>query len=215
MVEFAYNNAKYTSTGYTSFKLKCRYHSYVSYQENVNPHSRSKVVDKLTKELRNLMAVCKKNLQHAQELQKRAHDKGSKPKSQTPGEKVWLNSKYIKTKRNWKLKVKFFRLFQVLHPIGSQAYKLELPKQQRIHNIFYVSLLEQDITRKGRVDEKTAKQIEFKAGSNNTEYKGEGICNSAVYAKESEVGHLLAIYYLVSQKSYLKDECIQELASAV
>ena len=154
------------------------------------------------------MAACRENLQHAQELQKRAHDKGTKPRSYAPGEKVWLNNKYIKTKRNRKLEAKFFRLFRVLHPVGSQAYKLELPKRWRIHDIFHVSLLEQNITRKGRVDEKRAEQLEFEAGSNNEEYEVEDIRDSAVYARESEAGHLLGLYYLVSWKGHLKNKSI-------
>ena len=144
------------------------------------------------------MAVCRENLQYAQKLQKQAYDKGTKPRSYTPGEKIWLNSKYIKTKCNQKLEAKFFRSFRVLHPVGSQAYKLELPKQWKIYDVFQVSLLDQDTTRKGRVDEKTVEQLEFKAGGNNEEYEVEGICDSAVYARESEAGHLLGLYYLVS-----------------
>ena len=75
------------------------------------------------------MALYRENLQHAQELQKRAHNKGTKPKSYTFSKKVWLNSKYIKIKCNQKLEAKFLGSFQVLYPVGSQAYKLELPKQ--------------------------------------------------------------------------------------
>ena len=129
MAKFAYNNAKHASTEYTPFELNCGYHPRVSYEEDVNPRSKFKAAKELTKELRNLMAVCRENLQHAQELQKRAYDKGTKPRSFAPGEKVWLNSKYIKTKCNRKLKAKFFGPFRVLHPVGSQAYKLELPKR--------------------------------------------------------------------------------------
>ena len=76
-----------------------------------------------------MMIVCRENLHHAQKLQKQTHDKGVKPRSYTPGDKVWLNNKYIKIKRNWKLKAKFFRPFRVLHPVGKQDYKLELLKQ--------------------------------------------------------------------------------------
>ena len=47
--------------------------------------------------LRELMIIYCKNLHHAQELQKRAYNKGIKPKSYTFGKKVWLNSKYIET----------------------------------------------------------------------------------------------------------------------
>lgn len=48
------------------------------------------------------MTSCRENLHHAQELQKRAHNKGAKPRSYASGDNVWLNSRYIKTKRNRK-----------------------------------------------------------------------------------------------------------------
>ena len=73
--------------------------------------------------------VCQKNLHHTQELQKRAHDKGVKPQNYTPSEKVLLKNKYIKIKCNRKLETKFFRLFQILHLVGKQVYKLELPEK--------------------------------------------------------------------------------------
>ena len=52
--------------------------------------------------------------------------------------------------------------------------------------MFYVSLLEQDTIKKGRVDNET----ELDAGNNSGEYKLEAIRNSAVYARESESGPL-------------------------
>ena len=70
------------------FELNCGYHPRVFYEENVDPYSRSKVADELTEELRDLMAACRENLQHTQELQKRAHDKRTKPRSYAPSEKV-------------------------------------------------------------------------------------------------------------------------------
>ena len=76
-------------------------------------------------------------------------------------------------------------------------------------------MLEQDNTRKGRVDEKTAEQLKFEAGSNNKEYKVKDIRDSAVYARESEIDHLLGFYYLVSWKSYSKDENTWEPVLAV
>ena len=59
-------------------------------------------------------------------------------------------------------------------------------------------MLEQDITKKRQVDKKTVEQLEFEAVSNNEKYEVEGICDSAVYARESEAGHLPSFYYLVS-----------------
>ena len=85
--------------------------------------------------------------------------------------KISLNSKYIKIKRNRKLEAKFFGLFQVLHPDGKQAYKLELLKKLRIHDVFHVSLLEQDNTRKKRDDN----AAELDADVNSGEYKVDAI----------------------------------------
>ena len=78
-----------------------------------------------------------------------------------------------------------------------------------------MSLLEQDTTKMERVDKKTEEQLEFEADSDNKEYEVEDICDSAVYARESEAGHLPGLYYLVSWKSYPEDENTWEPASAV
>ena len=42
MAEFAYNNAKNASTGYTLFKLNYGYHPWVFYKKNFDPCSQSK-----------------------------------------------------------------------------------------------------------------------------------------------------------------------------
>ena len=158
------------------------------------------------------MIVCQKNLHHTQELQKWAHNKSTKPRNYAPGDKVWLNSKYLKTKQNWKVEAKFFGLFQILHLVEKQTYKLELPKKWRIHNVFHVSLLEQDTTKKERVDKTT--YLEFKVG-NNEEYEVKIIQDSAVYAIELEAGHLPGLYYLVNWKGYPEEESTWEQALAV
>ncbi len=89
MAEFAYNNAKNASTGHTPFELNYSYHLRVSFEEDVDPRSRSRSANKLAEKLRELIEVCCQNLLHAQELQKKAHDKGVKSRSYTPGQKVW------------------------------------------------------------------------------------------------------------------------------
>ena len=129
MAEFAYNNAKNANIGHTHFKLNYDYHPRILYKENINLRSQFKLADKLSAELRELMIVCRESLYYAQKLQKQAYNKGVKPWSYTPSEKVWLNSKYIKTKRNWKLEAKFFGPFQVLHSVRKEVYKLKLPKK--------------------------------------------------------------------------------------
>ena len=123
-----------------------------------------------------------------------------------------LSSKHLKIRRNCKLEAKFLGLFWVLHPIGKQAYKLELSKKWRIYNVFHVFLLEQDTTKKGQVNN-TQLDFEFKAG-NGDKYKVDGIWNSAVYAKKS-AKQLLGLYYLVLWKNYLKEENTWEPALVI
>ena len=93
----------------------------------------------------------------------------------------------------------------MLHPVGKQAYKLELPKKWRIHNVFHVSLLKQDTIRKRWVDDENTAELD--AGDNKSgKYKVEAIRNSEVYARGSESGHLLGLYYLVLWKRYPEEK---------
>ena len=68
MTEFAYNNAKNASTSHMSFKLNCGFYSQTFYKKDVNLYSQSKSANKLVIELRKLITICRKNLQHAQKL---------------------------------------------------------------------------------------------------------------------------------------------------
>ena len=195
MAEFAYNNAKNVSTGYTPFKLNCGYHPHISFKKNTDSCSWSKTADELLAELRRLITVYWENFYHTQELQKQVHGKGVKLRSYAPNDKVWLNSKYIKTKQNWKLEAKFFRPFWVLYPISKEAYKLKLPRKWRVHNVFHVLVLGQNTIKKGMV----SKEIpELDIGNKDSkEYKMKVIRDSVVYANKSESGYLPALYYLV------------------
>lgn len=58
MTGFAYNNAKNANTSHMFFELNCRYYPYILYKKNVDPHSKSKAIDKLTRELRNFVEIC-------------------------------------------------------------------------------------------------------------------------------------------------------------
>ena len=100
MAEFAYNNSKNTSISHTPFELNCDYHPYVSFKDKYNSYFRFFLAKRLAIELRELMNVCRQNFLYAQDLQKQVYDKGVKSRSYLSGEKVWLDSKHIKTKKN-------------------------------------------------------------------------------------------------------------------
>lgn len=119
------------------------------------------------------MTIYQKNLYYAQKLQQRSHGKNRKLRNYFLGNKVWLSSKYIKTKRNQKPETKLFDPFQVLYLVKNQAYKLQLLKKWSIYNVFHVSLLKKDIIKKGQVDDDIT-QMEFKYNDNN-KYEVQGI----------------------------------------
>lgn len=61
MAEFAYNNAKNTSTSYTSFELNCGFYFQVWNKKYVDLCSKSKAVDVLATQLRKLTNICQEN----------------------------------------------------------------------------------------------------------------------------------------------------------
>lgn len=83
----------------------------------------------------------------------------------------------------------------MLHPISKQAYKIELPKKRRIYDVFYISLLEQDITKREQMD-KTRSWMEFENNSGSEEYKFEAIYDNAIYINKLE-SYLSGFYYLI------------------
>ena len=102
------------------------------------------------------------------------------------------------------MEVKFFRPFQILHLVEKQVYKLELHRKCRIHDVFHMSLLEKNTTKKGQIDEN---MIELDIDNNdNREYKVEAMWDSTIYTWESESGYLLRLYYLVFWKKYLEEK---------
>ena len=58
------------------------------------------------------------------------------------GDRVWLNARNIRTKReSKKLDWKNLGPYTILNAIGSHAYRLDLPENMKVHPIFHVSLL--------------------------------------------------------------------------
>ena len=68
MAKFTYNNAKNANTGNIPFKLNFGYHLSIFFEENTNPRSWSKIVNKLSTELKKLIIICWENLYRIQEF---------------------------------------------------------------------------------------------------------------------------------------------------
>ena len=111
MAEFTNNNAKNASTSHSLFELNCGYHPRDLFENDINPCLKFRFTNKLAKKLKKLIDVYFQNLFHTRDLSKKPHEKRVKSRSYISNKNIWLNSKYIKTKKNKKLENKFLRLF--------------------------------------------------------------------------------------------------------
>ena len=86
----------------------------------------------------------------------------------------------------------------------------------KIHNVFHVSLLEQDTTWRGWVDKalpELEKKWEFEAG-NNKKYEVKAIIDGAVYGQQANK-QISGLNYLVLWKSYPEEKHTWEPSLAV
>ena len=140
LAEFAYNNTPQDSIGMTPFFANKGYHPVLNV--DVAKVQGSKLLE-TAQDWDSLNQYLKEKLQESFDKAAMHHDSG---KRQTPrwkvGDMVYLNSKNIKTKRpTKKFDWKNFGPFKITECIGSHAYRLKLPKDWKIHNVFHVNLL--------------------------------------------------------------------------
>jgi len=58
------------------------------------------------------------------------------------GDKVWLDSRNMKTQYNKKMKLKWEGPFIITEVLGPVTYRLQLPSSWKIHNVFHATLLQ-------------------------------------------------------------------------
>ena len=217
MTEFAYNNSKHASTDFSPFEIMLEYSPRMSFEKTWNKKAKSKSAKKHAEHLAELLRILKDNLLATQTQQTMYKDEHTKPMSYKIEDYVNLNDKNIKTKRNKKLKWKFFEPFKILECIEDQAYRLELPKRWRIHNVFHVSLLKKFNANRERSAQTPqpsepsyrAEDIELnenmKMKTTEEFYEVEAIKNSKIF-KVGEVPDKPFsepdLYYLIEWKNY-------------
>ena len=130
-----------------------------------------------------------------------------------PGGWVLLNAKNIRTKSpTKKLAHNHYGPFKILDKIGSRSFILKLDKRWKIHNDFYVSLLEPYKTSEKFVRTQDRPEPEEIAGENA--YEVEKIIKSEVQENRCRVRGrsqvTKTLYYLVKWLGYPDDECTWE-----
>ncbi|KAA8517098.1 hypothetical protein F0562_017391 [Nyssa sinensis] len=92
-------------------------------------------------------------LKEAQSRMKKVYDHNHREREFEEGDWVYLKLQpyrqaSISMRKNLKLSPKYYGSFKILKKIGAVAYKLDLPKESRIHLVFHVSLLKKKIGEK-------------------------------------------------------------------
>jgi hypothetical protein len=142
LAEFTYNNRIHSSTRRTPFEVDSGQHPRIG----VEPHRTTKVeaVEEFIDRIGKIREEAQSALRQAAEDMARFHDvhRGKNLPFQV-GDKVWLDSRNIKTSRpTKKLDDKWFGPFPIVKVISDNAYKLKLtPAFAKVHPVFHITLL--------------------------------------------------------------------------
>ena len=120
-----------------------------------SPNSQIKSLNQMIQEMHSLLECAKQCMQGAQERSKFYVDQRRSVREFEVGEKVFLKvtpKRFgLKLGRSRKLSPRFCGSFQILKRVGQVAYALDLFKDWKIHNVFYVSLLRKYISNPNHV----------------------------------------------------------------
>lgn len=143
LAEFSYNNTVQATTKRTPFEASLGFHPRFSLASSPASSSISALSENFCQELQSLHEALKSEIALAQQQQAAYYNQHRRP---TPtfheGDQVYLSSKNIRTTRP-SAKLDHVRLgpFKILYPVGSHAYKLDLPSSMAVHPVFHVNLL--------------------------------------------------------------------------
>ncbi|CAA9373459.1 hypothetical protein AVDCRST_MAG94-4350 [uncultured Leptolyngbya sp.] len=150
MAEFSYNNSLHASIGCSPFFAQNGYNAKMDFDFSdavkMIPGARQRAED-----MAKARVILEQRLRQARKTQARYYDRKRIERIYSPGDKVWLAARNIRTTRPCeKLDFKYHGPFEVIEPVGKQAYRLHLTGTlARVHPVFHVSLLEPCQRRQG------------------------------------------------------------------
>jgi hypothetical protein len=211
VAEYAYNNSCHSVIKMSPFEAiygeAPRWEDFQEREGAEVPAARNRTLD-----LTRFRDILSQRLEEARQTQAKYYDQKHIPHTYKVGDKVLLNAKNIKTTRpSKKLDHKYIGPFEVLLPIGKQAYRLRLPTSYgSIHNVFHVSLLEPFKARSGEPPAPLPVLVE-----DEEHYEIESILDSRIWHKKLQyfvkwLGWPDAENQWISPQEIRADELIEE-----
>ena len=144
MAEFWFNTNYHTSTKMTPFEALYGYKPPTIMDYNPGT-TKVATVDDYLHQQQGIIGLLKENLLSTQSRMKSQADKHRLERSFQVGEWVFLRLQPFRQKsvsrKHGKLAARFYGPFQIVEKVGAVAYRLELPEEAQIHNVFHVSCL--------------------------------------------------------------------------
>ena len=147
--EFCYNFTPHSVTGVSPFKA---IHGFNPRRTMMEPITDTNIVGNaeegrvLVKDLIELHRYLHDHLLEIQQGYKLQYDQDHCPATFEVGDSVLLSMKNIHTVRTLKkLDLRYLSPFKIIKKVNDNAFRLELPKHFRIHDVFEVSLLKKPV----------------------------------------------------------------------
>jgi hypothetical protein len=144
LAEFAYNNSKHSSIGISPFMAMYGYHPEIYFDsENTEQAGEVPAAGDRIRQLQDIRESLTKRWEKAVASQAKFYNKRHIPMIFNKDDLVLISTRNLKlTTESRKLNQRMMGPFRVLEPVGSLAYRVELPPNCKIHPVFSVSLLE-------------------------------------------------------------------------
>ena len=131
LAEFIHNSWPHDRTGYSLHQLL------IGFTPNIHHEEGTSDVPAIEDQLRQIQEA-RTNATRLQETAERSLES----RKYKENDQVWLNGRNLKTHQQTnKLVPRHYGPFQIIKVISPVVYKLELPDQWRIHNVFHIDLL--------------------------------------------------------------------------
>ena len=150
LAEFAVNNSKNATTGYTPFFLNHGHELRSPIDaaiDSLTPPPTNEAADSLSARLLDALTRAQANIKTAQERQAHYADQHRRDVTFKVGDRVLLSSKNLQllgdAKRTRKFTSRFIGPYSITRVINDNAYELQLPPNLRIHNVINISQLKQ------------------------------------------------------------------------
>ena len=155
--EYAYNNAKHESTGFSPFELdcgRCPNDPLFIFTSAAKQHSASdrviNTLDDYLQQMVNNWTIARNALLLSQQYQKRFYDLRHSHDEFYVGDEVFLSTqrqndygkiKYASDSDNSKFEPRYLGPFKIISKASSHAYELDLPPSMKIHPVIHIRYL--------------------------------------------------------------------------